>query len=61
MENITGLKSEGTILIALMSGGDYIPAGISGCGIRTACEAAKAGFGRDLSRIPPGRSDCVSV
>lgn len=41
MENITGLKSEGTIQIALMSAGDYIPAGTPGCDIRTACEAAK--------------------
>jgi len=43
-----GLDGEGMILVALMSGGDYIPAGIPGCGPKTACEAAKAGFGRDL-------------
>ena len=43
-----GLDSEGMILIALMSGGDYIPAGVPGCGVKTACEAARAGFGRDL-------------
>ena len=48
----TGLESEGMILFALMSGGDYIPAGIPHCGIKPACEAAKAGFGRALSRIP---------
>ncbi|KAF6239231.1 hypothetical protein HO173_002492 [Letharia columbiana] len=46
-----GLDSEGMILIALMSGGDYIPAGIPGCGIMTACAAAKAGFGRDLCQL----------
>lgn len=46
-----GLDSEGMILIALMSGGDYIPAGIPRCGMKTACEAAKAGFGRDLCRL----------
>lgn len=46
-----GLDAEGMILIALMSGGDYIPAGVPGCGIKTAYEAAKAGFGRDLSRL----------
>lgn len=45
------LDSEGMILIALMSGGDYIPAGIPGCGIKTACEAAKAGFGHDLCKL----------
>ena len=49
-----GLDSEGMILVALMSGGDYIPAGVPGCGPKTACEAAKAGFGRELCRIPKG-------
>ncbi|KAL9015930.1 MAG: hypothetical protein Q9185_006698 [Variospora sp. 1 TL-2023] len=48
----SGLDSEGMILIALMSGGDYIPAGVPGCGIKIACEAARAGFGRDLCRLP---------
>ncbi|KAL8920792.1 MAG: hypothetical protein Q9172_004332 [Xanthocarpia lactea] len=48
----SGLDSEGMILIALMSGGDYIPAGIPGCGPKTACEAARAGFGHDLCRLP---------
>lgn len=46
-----GLDSEGMILVALMSGGDYIPAGVPGCGVKTACEAARAGFGRDLCQI----------
>lgn len=46
------LDREGMILIALMSGGDYVPEGIPGCGPKTACEAARAGFGRDLCRIP---------
>ena len=46
-----GIDSEGMILIALMSGGDYIPAGIPKCGIITACEAARAGFGRDLCQL----------
>ncbi|KAL8724583.1 MAG: hypothetical protein Q9166_007859 [cf. Caloplaca sp. 2 TL-2023] len=53
----SGLDSEGMILIALMSGGDYIPAGIPGCGIKTGCEAARAGFGGDLCRL--SRSDTV--
>ncbi|KAL9009727.1 MAG: hypothetical protein Q9173_005275 [Seirophora scorigena] len=48
----SGLDREGMILIALMSGGDYIPAGVPGCGIKIACEAARAGFGRDLCRLP---------
>ncbi|KAI4168385.1 MAG: hypothetical protein LQ343_006470 [Gyalolechia ehrenbergii] len=47
----SGLDSDGMILVALMSGGDYIPAGVPGCGIKIACEAAKAGFGRDLCRL----------
>jgi Holliday junction resolvase YEN1 len=46
------LDREGMILVALMSGGDYVPEGIPGCGPKTACEAAKAGFGHELCRIP---------
>ena len=46
-----GLDSEGMILVALMSGGDYMPAGVPGCGVKTACEAARAGFGRDLCQL----------
>ena len=53
----TRLDSEGMILVALMSGGDYIPAGIPGCGIKTACEAAKAGFGHDLCKLSRKDSD----
>ncbi|KAL8801068.1 MAG: hypothetical protein Q9182_004707 [Xanthomendoza sp. 2 TL-2023] len=53
----SGLDSQGMILVALMSGGDYIPAGIPGCGIKTACEAARAGLGRDLCRLK--KSDTV--
>lgn len=44
----SGLDRSGMILVALMSGGDYIPAGIPGCGIKIACQAARAGFGADL-------------
>ncbi|KAF2193833.1 hypothetical protein K469DRAFT_619222 [Zopfia rhizophila CBS 207.26] len=47
----SGLDREGMILIALMSGGDYVPEGIPGCGPKTACEAARAGFGKDLCKI----------
>lgn len=46
-----GLDCDGMILVALMSGGDYIPAGVPRCGIQIACEAARAGFGRDLCRL----------
>lgn len=46
-----GLDREGMILVAMMSGGDYIPEGIPGCGPKTACQAAKAGFGHDLVGI----------
>ncbi|KAH6897439.1 hypothetical protein B0T10DRAFT_602757 [Thelonectria olida] len=46
-----GLDREGMVLVALMSGGDYLPAGIPGCGVKVACEAAKAGFGKSLCRL----------
>ena len=54
----SGLDREGMVLVALMSGGDYIPAGVPTCGIKTACEAARAGFGHDLFKIP--RKDTVA-
>lgn len=54
-----GLDGEGMILVALMSGGDYVQAGVPGCGPKTACEAAKAGFGQDLCRIPKGDVACL--
>ena len=47
----SGINREGMILIALMSGGDYLPGGIPGCGIKTACEAARGGFGSELCNI----------
>ena len=46
-----GLDREGMVLVALLSGGDYIPEGIPGCGPKVACEAARAGFGRSLCRL----------
>lgn len=54
-----GLDRHGMVLVALMSGGDYIPAGIPGCGIKIACEAARAGFGTDLCKI--SRKDSVGL
>ncbi|KAF1977615.1 hypothetical protein BU23DRAFT_550892 [Bimuria novae-zelandiae CBS 107.79] len=47
----SGLDREGLVLVALMSGADYDMDGISKCGPRLACEAARAGFGRDLCRL----------
>lgn len=50
-----GLDREGMVLVALMSGGDYLPEGIPRCGPKVACEAARAGFGRSLCKLK--RSD----
>ncbi len=47
----SGLDREGMILVALMSGGDYVPEGVPGCGPKVACEAARAGFGAELCKI----------
>ena len=49
-----GLDRPGMVLVAIMSGGDYIPEGIPGCGPKIACEAARAGFGEDLLNIKKG-------
>ena len=53
----SGLDKDGMVLVALMSGGDYVPAGIPKCGIVIACEAARAGFGKDLCKI--GKDDKI--
>ncbi|XXG97926.1 Serine--tRNA ligase, mitochondrial [Hypoxylon texense] len=50
-KNGTGLDREGMVLVALMSGGDYIPEGIPGAGVKLACEAARAGFGKSLCSL----------
>lgn len=50
-QTVPGLDREGMVLVALMSGGDYIPEGVPGCGVKVACEAAKAGFGKSLCRL----------
>lgn len=47
----TGMDGEGMILVALMSGGDYIVEGIPGCGPKVACDAARAGFGKELCAL----------
>ncbi len=54
-EGESGLDREGMILVALMSGGDYITEGIPGAGIKVACEAARAGYGKRLCQL--SRSD----
>ena len=46
-----GLDREGMVLVALMSGGDYDTIGIPGCGPKVACQAAKAGFGKELCKL----------
>ena len=48
VKNKAGLDQKGIILVALMSGADYDANGLAGCGFKTACEAARAGFGEEL-------------
>lgn len=55
----SGLDREGMILVAMMSGGDYITEGIPGVGPKLACEAARAGFGKELCRIQ--KTDNASI
>ena len=50
-EKIAGLDSQGMMFVALMSGGDYNTEGLPKCGPKTACEAARAGFGRELCQL----------
>lgn len=56
---INGLDREGMVLVALMSGGDYLPEGVPGCGVKVACEAARAGFGKELCGIR--RADAAAL
>jgi Holliday junction resolvase YEN1 len=58
-EGTSGLDREGMVLVALMSGGDYITEGIPGCGIKLACQAARAGFGESLCKI--SRNDAAAL
>ncbi|KAG4305630.1 hypothetical protein PORY_001186 [Pneumocystis oryctolagi] len=60
MENIvknTHISQAGMLLIALMSCGDYDSIGIPNCGIKTAIDAAKAGFGDSLLTLIKNGSD----
>uniref|UniRef100_A0A8H7K4N9 XPG-I domain-containing protein n=1 Tax=Bionectria ochroleuca TaxID=29856 RepID=A0A8H7K4N9_BIOOC len=56
-----GLNREGMVLVALMSGGDYLPDGIPGCGVKVACEAAKAGFGASICRLKASDTEAIQV
>ena len=47
----TGLDSDGMILVALLSGGDYNTDGVPGFGPSLACEIAKAQFGSELLEL----------
>ncbi|KAJ7576971.1 hypothetical protein C8J56DRAFT_972030 [Mycena floridula] len=42
------LQQSDMILIALMSGGDYIPAGVKQCGVQVSVALTKCGFGKKL-------------
>lgn len=45
------------ILFAMLSGGDYLPSGVPGCGYRTAAEISRAGFGSSLLEAIEGRGN----
>ena len=47
----TGLDSDGMMLVALLSGGDYNTDGVPGFGPSLACEIAKAQFGSELLEL----------
>ncbi|KAK9456741.1 PIN domain-like protein [Dipodascopsis uninucleata] len=44
------LTPEGMALVALMAGGDYNTAGVLKCGVKTAIEVARAGYGEALMK-----------
>jgi Holliday junction resolvase YEN1 len=56
-----GLDREGMVLVALMSGGDYNPDGLPGCGIKVALEAARAGFGKELCRLKAADKEALQA
>ncbi|RGP76063.1 DNA repair endonuclease rad2 [Fusarium longipes] len=56
-----GLDREGMVLVALMSGGDYNPDGLPGCGIKVALEAARAGFGKKLCRLKAADKEALQA
>ena len=56
----SGLDQQGMILVALLSGGDYNTYGVQGCGFKTACEAARAGFGAELCKLDQEDTDSLA-
>ena len=59
LKETSGLDCDGMMLVALMSGGDYVEAGIANCGIKTSCQAARAGFGKELCSIAKGDDEAL--
>ena len=57
----SGLDGQGMVLVALMSGGDYVPEGIPGCGPKVACDAARAGFGKELCNLRKSDEDALKA
>ncbi|OJD23184.1 hypothetical protein ACJ73_05464 [Blastomyces percursus] len=55
------LDRGGMILFALLSGGDYLPAGVPKCGPKLAGEIAQAGFGNELLQAIEGSPSEVAV
>ncbi|OKL63354.1 hypothetical protein UA08_01538 [Talaromyces atroroseus] len=55
------LSRAGMILFAMLSGGDYLPSGVTKCGPGLAGEIAMAGFGEDLFEIINGKEDEINV
>lgn len=50
IKEFTGLTSDGMVLVALLSGGDYHE-GVSGFGPAVSCSIARAGFGEELTEL----------
>ncbi|EED19467.1 Rad2-like endonuclease, putative [Talaromyces stipitatus ATCC 10500] len=55
------LSRAGMVLFAMLSGGDYLPSGVTKCGPGLAGEIAKAGFGEDLFEIIYSNDDEVDA
>lgn len=55
------LSRAGMVLFAMLSGGDYLPSGVTKCGPGLAGEIAKAGFGEDLFDIIYSNEDEVEA
>ena len=49
------LDKAGMALIALLSGEKYTPDGIPGCGMKVACQVARAGFGQFFVAMTTGQ------